>query len=574
MTQINLTDLDFANIRNSLVSFLKKQDTVKDLNFEGSAVSFLLDLLAYNTLYYAHYANMIANEAFLDTAQLEKSLISLVKPLGYVIPTRNSSVASISLNNVLDVGPLLPFTVNVNGTTPEGTNYQFWNIEPISVSNSKTDVFQVYQGNYVSLSYGGDGFDFPDQKILISDLSMDINTLRVSVAELDGTYGAWQRYDLYNGLLLTANTKFYVVERTLNGFIINFGSSVGKKLKAGEYVVIEYLSTSGDLANNCTSFKSTSTPFGSTIVTVSTSRGGRSTPNLEQVKKDAPLVFSAQQRLVTVDDYKSYLIQLGVTNVKVWGGESNTPPTPGRVFYSFNTGVGPSGIILSSKIRAAIMNRSIITVTPEFRVPSTIIAFYGLSINHNPLISMYDDLVLQKIISDINQEYPNQTYDLVFSKEKIKTIVNSNSGYFLNENDWYYGLQTSFISESSNIINFKTSLKKEDIGSGCYSLDFNSFLFPNVKVFVRDVPIIFEGATNPPSIGNLVLFSRDADGIVTNLNYKVGKIDYTSGILDFNKKISNEIIFIRGNPVNQNEYIVKDEYYLRTQIDLQKVTSI
>ena len=111
MTKINLVDLDYENIRTSLLEYLKKQDTVKDLNFEGSAVNFLLDLLAYNTLFYAHYANMVSGEAFLDSAQLERSIVSLVKPLGYVLPTRTSAIGRIQLISVTDAATIKPFSV-------------------------------------------------------------------------------------------------------------------------------------------------------------------------------------------------------------------------------------------------------------------------------------------------------------------------------------------------------------------------------------------------------------------------------------------------------------------------------
>ena len=148
MAQINLTELDFEQIRTSLRTYLQKQETVKDLNFEGSAVNFLLDLLAYNTLYYAHYANMISGECFLDSAQLEKSIISLVKPLGYVVPTKTSARTRIQLQNVTNVIPLTtPYSVSVRGKTPEGADYQFWNIDSIPLLASTpntTEYFSIY----------------------------------------------------------------------------------------------------------------------------------------------------------------------------------------------------------------------------------------------------------------------------------------------------------------------------------------------------------------------------------------------------------------------------------------------
>ena len=213
MAQINLTELDFEQIRTSLRTYLQKQDTVTDLNFEGSAVNFLLDLLAYNTLYYAHYANMISGECFLDSAQLEKSIISLVKPLGYVVPTKTSARTRIQLKNVSEPDSLtLPYTVSVRGKTPEGVDYQFWNIDSISSINpTTTEYFSVYEGSYVSLSYGGDGFDFPDQKILIADLNMDVKTLRVSVSRQNADFVYWKLLDTYSGSFVSDSSNLFTI---------------------------------------------------------------------------------------------------------------------------------------------------------------------------------------------------------------------------------------------------------------------------------------------------------------------------------------------------------------------------
>lgn len=579
MTQINLVDLDFTNIRNSLVTYLKKQDTVKDLNFEGSAVNFLLDLLAYNTLYYAHYANMIASESFLSTAQLEKSLISLVKPLGYVIPSKTSAIASIKLNNVLAAGPLLPYTVSVSGFTPEGIKYQFWNIDSIDVTNNTTNTFQVYQGNYVSLSYGGNGFDFPDQKIFVPDLSMDIKTLRVSVK--DTPPGSpfpekpWSRYDLYTGLFIDTNTKFYTLEKQSNGYTINFGAAIGAKLVAGNRVKIEYLSSSGSLANNCSSFRSIQTPSGSSISVISPATGGLDEANLDEVRKNAPLVFSAQQRLVTLDDYKSFIVQLGGTGVKVWGGENSTPPTYGRVFYSFYyNNADNTSLVLLSKIQTAIVQRNIITVVPEFVNPITTKVGYALSINHDPTVSAYSDAVYSRIKTNIQNYYPSNTFDLTFEKRVVKEIIEKEPGYSLNEDEWFIDLNRSFIPQNSEVvINFKTSLVKNGIGSGLKS---NTFTSPEygTNCFLQDIPINYEGAINPPKIGNIGLYKFDSAGVSTYLNYIVGKIDYTTGIVTINKKISNSVVTISGFPVNQDKFVALDELLIQPEVKLEKVTTL
>ena len=270
MTSINLSELDFGNIRTSLLNYLKKQDTVKDLNFEGSAVNFLLDLLAYNTLYYAHFANMLSGEAFLDTAQLERSVVSLVKPLGYVLPTKTSAIGRIKLINVTTTSIIKPYTVNVQGFTPEGLRYQFWNIDELAVKpDNETDYFSIYEGTYVSLGFGGDGFDFPDQRIFIPDLNMDIKTLKVSVKKVeDEDYFYWSIIDTYAGSFVDGMSNLYSLERTTSGFVVKFQitSNLNSTLVAGDLVKVEYLSSSGSNGNNASAYVSGTIPVGSSVV--------------------------------------------------------------------------------------------------------------------------------------------------------------------------------------------------------------------------------------------------------------------------------------------------------------------
>ena len=117
--EIQLGNLDFDSIKQSIIDYLKTQDTLKDYDYEGSVAQVLLDILAYNTMYYGYYANMTANEIFMDTAQKESSLISLVKPLGYVVPGKTSARSTVKVRGA-----------NSNEGVPKYTKFSgcgFWN---------------------------------------------------------------------------------------------------------------------------------------------------------------------------------------------------------------------------------------------------------------------------------------------------------------------------------------------------------------------------------------------------------------------------------------------------------------
>ena len=578
MAQINLTELDFEQIRTSLRTYLQKQETVKDLNFEGSAVNFLLDLLAYNTLYYAHYANMISGECFLDSAQLEKSIISLVKPLGYVVPTKTSARTRIQLKNVLDPNILtIPYTVSVRGKTPEGVDYQFWNIDSIpSIDSTTTEYFSVYEGSYVSLSYGGDGFDFPDQKILIADLNIDINTLRVSVSRQGTDFVYWKFLDTYGGSFVSDSSNLYTIERTSSGFVVKFQttSSSTANLIGGDIVNLEYLSSNGSNANGTSAFTPIF-PISSTVVNNLPSFGGLDVPDLDEAKRIAPLVFSAQQRLVTKSDYYGFLAQLGYsTDVNVWGGEDNSPPMYGRVLFSIaNVGAGNNSLI--NNVISLIKERSIITVLPEYVSPKAVGLALTLNVQFNKDTVVSDPVTTVELIkSKLNEAYPRGGYNNSLTKAIIKNTVTSFSGFSLNEVLPNNLKLFVLVSPSTNVatLNFKNRILQgtstNDVGLGLFSSEFTSPYYNQGLVIIRDKPIIFTNTTGaPPQIGKLKLYTKDADGIFNvDLNAIVGDINYKTGVITISPNIASEVFTVYVNPFYPDEIIAKDEVYLSLDI--------
>jgi hypothetical protein len=586
-TKIDLSNLDFENIRASLIGYLSKQDTVKDLNFQGSAVNFLLDLLAYNTLYYAHFANMISGEAFLDSAQLERSIISLVKPLGYVVPTKTSASSSIQLKNVYAAGPLKPFDISVTGRTPEGIKFNFWNIDSVPIKNdSTTDSFMVYEGNYVSVSYGGNGYDFPSQKILITDLNMDINTLQVSVSPIVATpgfpankYTVWQRYDLYTGLFIENNTQIYSLERTSAGFVISFGTSVGQKLQAGDKVKIEYLSSSGSVANTCSAFTVNKAPNGTGVIGGTPSLGGKNQSDLDKVRSNAPLVFSAQQRLVTATDYLAYLSEFGLEKVKVWGGETNTPATYGRVLVSY---VPSESSLPVGQILQRLRSRSVVTVIPEYVTPIVTKVLYKLSLKYDAGTVTNTEQNVRNIVDNIDAAYPQNEFDLNFSYYTVSDIVEQQTGYSLDNSAWYIILEQAFVPQNANVLlNFKTEINYDKTegspGLGLNSLEFTTSRYTDssgnpITAVIRDTPILYPGSTNPPTLGYLNLWSKNNAGQYESLDVTVGKIDYKTGIVTITEKVSNDVVYIQVNPKNQKEFLAKDELFIQTEAIIGEVT--
>lgn len=576
MTNINLVDLDFKPIRTSLLKYLTNQDTVKDLDFQGSAVNFLLDLLAYNTLYYAHFANMIASESFLDSAQLERSIVSLVKPLGYTVPSKTSSRARLRVSGVTSVIKFLPYEFSVNGITPEGRSYQFWNVDEITGVENQSDYFTVYEGTYTQLSYGGNGFDFPDQQIFLSDLNIDVKTIRVSVQRANtDAYVYWNLVDTYSGSFISESSNLYTIERTTAGFIVKFRTTASEtpNLVAGDKVKIEYLISNGAAANSCTTFRAIVVPFNDVVIVTdpAPSFGGLDSPNLDEVKRVAPLVFSAQQRLVTKSDYYGFLAQLGYTNnVNVWGGEDNSPPMYGRVLFSI-AGVQSNNTLVSDLV-TKMKERSIVTVLPEYMQPVSLAVNLVLNLKYNPeTIKTSTNVIGDKIKNDLASIYTVGAFNVDFSKTTIDSIVSSYAGYRYDQTveDFLYMSYQIAPSTRSVKVNFKNKiLKTATTGGGVTSLPFTSPYIDNENAIIVDKPIVYPNAINPPSIGKLKLIGKTEDGQYTNeTNIVVGEVDYSSGTITLIPNISTDILTLKVKPDNSSLIVAKDEVYISVNVE-------
>ena len=95
--KLEVSDFDFDNIKSNLKTFLQSQTEFSDYNFEGSGFAVLLDILAYNTHYLGFNANMLANEMYLDSADIRKNIVSLAKMLNYTPSSVRAPIANLNI---------------------------------------------------------------------------------------------------------------------------------------------------------------------------------------------------------------------------------------------------------------------------------------------------------------------------------------------------------------------------------------------------------------------------------------------------------------------------------------------
>jgi hypothetical protein len=347
--RINITDLDFDSIKTNLKQFLRSQSTFSDYNFEGSSLNILLDILAYNTHYNAYYMNMVANEAFLDSAILRNSVVSHAKSIGYTPISNRAARALIDLKFIVaDSNPIETLTLN-RGTSFRSNlivnkSFKFVNVENVTVdrvNNSFTFLdLEICQGNIVNYVYTYNSDTNPKCIFEIPDKNVDTTTLKVTVQESYSNVYT-ETYTFASDVLnVEQDSLVYFLQEGQDGnFEIYFGNgSVGKSLKDGSVISLNYLVSDGSIGNDINSFSLSSSiglPY-YTITNVRASSGGENKELVDTIKLNAIMQYSTQNRLVTINDYKYYLLRNYpfIDSISVWGGEEQTPKLYGKVFVS------------------------------------------------------------------------------------------------------------------------------------------------------------------------------------------------------------------------------------------------
>lgn len=396
-SKLKVAELDFDRIKTNLKEFMKSQSEFSDYNFDGSGLSVLLDVLAYNTHYMGYYMNMVANEMFMDTALLRSSVVSHAKLLGYT--PRSRAAAQATVNLALEIIPgdtnstiTLPrFSRFISGAK-DGKNYIFVNVEQTTATKNSAGGFYfenliIKEGQPQSYAFGYDATNNTKQLFELPDLGIDASTLKVQVQTSTQNSTKETFVLAEDSTSVSANSAVYYLEENRNGkYQIYFGDGIiGKSLTDGNVVIVTYLISSGIEANGIKTFKLVDnvTGYSSSVSLVAESASGNLEETVEEIRKVAPKSFISQNRAVTKNDYitlinRDYPYFSAVT---VWGGEENDPPIYGKVFFSAkptaNYEVSQTEIdYLANKV---IRPHSVMTVKPEYVAPDY--TFINLEVN-------------------------------------------------------------------------------------------------------------------------------------------------------------------------------------------------
>ena len=476
-TKLEISELDFDGIKANLKTFLSQQNEFTDYDFEGSGMSVLLDVLAYNTHYLGYNANMLANEMYLDSADLRSSVVSLAKQVGYTPTSCTSSTATIDVlvNNA--TGASLTMSRGTKFTTTvDGQAYSFVNNADVSI-NPVSNVYKfsnlvVHEGSYLNYKYTANTSDI-DQRFIIPNDSVDTTTLTVKVQE-SSSDATTNTYTLATGITeLDATSKVYFLQEVEGGrFEVYFGDGVtGKVIADGNIVILDYINCNRDAPNGATTFALSGTIGGfssATITTDSNASGGTGLESIASIKYNAPRDYSAQDRAVTAEDYKTLVkgLYANAQAVQVYGGEDAATPDYGKVYISIKAKSG-SNLTTATKesIVQSLKSYAVASVTPVIIDPETTFITLVVNFKYNSGITTKDVSTLQTNVLTKIASYNNDTLEDFAGMFRYSKLIEA-----VNDAD------TSILSNITTVKMYKYFTPTLNSGLK-YTLSYNNALY-------------------------------------------------------------------------------------------------
>ena len=555
MSQLNVTELDFATIKENLKTFMQSQEEFQDYNFDGAGLTILLDILAYNTHYNATLAHLQANEMFIDSAVKRNSVTSIAKTLGYTPTSRRSARANITLQ----IRPATSFT-NTSLTISRDTPF-------VAKTTKNTYTFfprEDYVSGLVVLETGQTGFSFPMELIegkrvtntfivdqsnksgpfVLPNGNIDTTTIRVRVQQSNAVTSitTWNFYD--DIVEVDGTTRAFFIEEGPSGlYEIRFGDNiVGQQLQVGNIVSIDYIVSSGTAANSIPNFtpSRTFTASGESKVVYLTSAatGGSEKESVDSIRYNAPKFNSTKNRVVTSDDYETLIgARFGnINSIVVWGGEENNPPIYGKVFISIQP--LPGSIISQADkdiiARDIIRPRSVVSIQPEFVDPIETYIGLNISVNYNKTITSLTTSRIESEVravvqsfftNNVNKLQKNFYYSRLLSAVAgtTQSIFSASIQVLMHKRiEVFTGVPEDYV------IRFNTPLEIETLRTTTFTTTIGT---QEYDVYITDQHDITVG-----DIGTLAM-KRVSDDVIVLSN--VGTVDYATGVVNITDLLIN-----------------------------------
>ena len=605
MPLVNFTNLDFDQIKTTLKNYLKANSNFTDYDFEGSNLSTILDVLAYNTYITSYNANMVANEVFIDSATLRENVVSLARNIGYVPKSRKAATSTVSF--FVDTSNITPPPVSL--TLHKGpiasTSGSFGNqsfvfsiLEDITVpvfnNIASFDEIKIYEGVLLTSNFTYNPRN-PNQRYILPNSGIDTDLIS-TIVRPNETSTISVKYNLQNSLfnVNSESEVYYIQEIEDERYELIFGDGVfGKALEDGNYIQVSYIVSNGDSGNGIGQFtfsgrlsytrNSITYNITSGISLLSTgliSSGGESIEPVESIRKFAPRIYASQNRALTSNDYETLIpakIYPETESISVFGGEELIPPQYGKVFISIKPRTGdflPN--LIKENIKSKLKQYAVAGIVPEIldlkylylEVISNVYYNSNLAPSASNISSIVQSNALKYAESTELNKYGarfkyskflkiiDDSHDAVTSnitriqmRRDLRVVLNSFAEYSI-------GFGNQFHINSMNGYNIKsTAFRVSGISEEVYISDIPDTNRSTGSIFMFTVPNI--SSVNP-----------------TIIKRGIGRIDYIKGIITLNPinitsakiKDGQSIIQISTTP-QSNDVIGLQDLYLQLDIN-------
>ena len=605
MPLVNFTNLDFDQIKTTLKNYLKANSNFTDYDFEGSNLSTILDVLAYNTYITSYNANMVANEVFIDSATLRENVVSLARNIGYVPKSRKAATSTVSF--FVDTSNITPPPVSL--TLHKGpiasTSGSFGNqsfvfsiLEDITVpvfnNIASFDEIKIYEGVLLTSNFTYNPRN-PNQRYILPNSGIDTDLIS-AIVRPNETSTISVKYNLQNSLfgVNSESEVYYIQEIEDERYELIFGDGVfGKALEDGNYIQVSYIVSNGDGGNGISQFTFSGrlsytrnsityniTSGISLLTTGLTSSGGESIEPVESIRKFAPRIYASQNRALTSNDYETLIpakIYPETESISVFGGEELIPPQYGKVFISIKPRTGdflPN--LIKENIKLKLKQYAVAGIVPEIldlkylylEVISNVYYNSNLAPSASNISSIVQSNALKYAESTELNKYGarfkyskflkiiDDSHDAVTSnitriqmRRDLRVVLNSFAEYSI-------GFGNQFHINSMNGYNIKsTAFRVSGISEEVYISDIPDTNRSTGSIFMFTVPNI--SSVNP-----------------TIIKRGIGRIDYIKGIITLNPinitsakiKDGQSIIQISTTP-QSNDVIGLQDLYLQLDIN-------
>jgi hypothetical protein len=600
MALVNFADLDFDQIKTSIKDYLRSNSNFTDYDFEGSNLSTIIDVLAYNTYITSYNTNMVTNEVFIDSATLRENVVSLARNVGYVPRSRKSARAKVSFfvdtSDYTNAPSSLILKAGVVATTdPFGSQSYSFSIPdditvPVVNNIAEFNDVVVYEGARVSQNFTVDSFT-PNQRYILDNGGIDTSLINVTVRSNSGANDEVNYYLSDSLFDLNSRSKVFFIQEVENEeYELIFGDGIfGKKLSAPEYVTATYTVCNGSDANNISSFlfsgilqddADRSVETGISLITVTeSSHSGASIETIESIKKYGTRIYASRNRAVTAGDYEALIpsIYPETESVSAYGGESLTPPQFGKVFVSikpYNDRYLSN--LIKDNIKRDLQKYSVAGIVPEIVDLKYLYIEINSNVYYNPNLAPSANSVKTAVFSNVNTYADSTELNKFGARFKYSQFLNiiDESHQSITSNITTVVMRRDLRAVVNAFADYEICFgNKFHISDNAgYNIKSSGFVVSGITgtVYLTDIP-----TGDGKGVINLFRLLSPTQPQVVRRN--VGKIDYVKGEILLNpiNIISTDIN--KGTPLieieavpDSNDVIGLQDLYL--QLDTSNVT--